>query len=193
MSLPTDHLTREDLASALSASEADVAAFFRSLTPDELVLRVESAWTAAEQLAHLNTVVSAIARGFAAPRLLLRIRYGRSRTPSRSHTALRDHYRALLAQGGRAAGPFVPPRRDLEAVEIEAHRQGLLARWGRVNGRLQKAIAPWNEKNLDTTRLPHPLLGKITAREMIYFTVYHSEHHIAATKKRLPRFATSAG
>jgi hypothetical protein len=40
--------------------------------------------------------------------------------------------------------------------------------------------------------MPHPLLGKITAREMIYFTVYHSEHHVAATKKRLPRFAASA-
>ena len=47
-SLRTDHLTREDLASALSASEVDVADFFGSLTSDELVLRVEGAWTAAE-------------------------------------------------------------------------------------------------------------------------------------------------
>ena len=191
--MPTDHLTREDLASALSASELDVAEFFGSLTPDELVLRVESAWTAAEQLAHLNTVVSAVAKGFAAPRFILRIRFGRSRTSRRSHTALRDDYRALLATGGRAAGPFVPARRDLAPPGIEAHRQGLLARWSRVNGRLQTAFAPWDEKDLDTIRMPHPLLGKITAREMIYFTVYHSEHHIAATKKRLPRFAASAG
>ena len=189
----TDHLTREGLAAALSASEVEVADFFGSLTPDELVLRVESAWTAAEQLAHLNTVVSAVAKGFAAPRLILRIRYGGFRSSSRSHTALRDDYRALLAQGGRAAGPFVPPRQDLAPAQIEAHRQGLLARWGRVNGRLQKALEPWDEKNLDTIRLPHPLLGKITAREMIYFTVYHSEHHVAATKKRLPRFAASGG
>ena len=187
--METDHLTREDLASVLSASEVDVAAFFGSLTSEELVLRVESAWTAAEQLAHLNTVVSAVAKGFAAPRLLLRIRYGRSRSSRRGHTALRDHYRGLLASGGRAAGPFVPARHDLEPPQIEAHRQSLLARWGRVNGRLQKAFAPWDEKDLDTIRLPHPLLGKITAREMIYFTVYHSEHHVAATKRRLPRFA----
>ena len=170
-----------------------MASFFGSLTPDEVVLRVESAWTAAEQLAHLNTVVSAVAKGFAASRLILRIRYGRSRSSRRTHTALRDDYRALLAQGGRATGPFVPARHDLAPAEIEAHRQGLLARWGRVNGRLQKALEPWGEKNLDTIRLPHPLLGKITAREMIYFTVYHSEHHVAATKKRLPRFAADAG
>jgi hypothetical protein len=87
----------------------------------------------------------------------------------------------------------VPARQDLGPAQVEAHRQGLLARWGRVNGRLQKALEPWNEKDLDTIRMLHPLLGKITAREMIYFTVYHSEHHVAATKKRLPRFAASAG
>ena len=188
-----DHLTREALASALSASEAVVADFYGSLTPDELVLRVESAWTAAEQLAHLNTVVSAVAKGFATPRLILRIRYGRSRSSRRSDTELRDNYRAILAQGGRAAGPFVPARQDLAPAQVEAHRQGLLARWGRVNGRLQKALEPWDEKDLDMIRMPHPLLGKITAREMIYFAVYHSEHHVAATKKRLPRFAATAG
>jgi len=191
--LHTDHLTRDGLASALSAAEADVADFFGHLTFDEFVLRVETAWTAAEQLAHLNTVVSAVAKGFSAPRLILRIRYGRSRTSRRGHTALRDDYRALLAQGGRATGPFVPARHDLAPAEVEAHRQALLARWGRVNGRLQKAFAPWDEKELDTIRLPHPLLGKITAREIVYFTVYHSEHHVIATKKRLPRFAASAG
>lgn len=184
-----DHLTRDDLAAALRTSEVEVADFFRSLTPDELVIRVGNAWTAAEQLAHLNTVVSAVARGFAAPRLLLRIRYGRSSRSRRTHPALRDEYRAILTRGGRATGPFVPARNDLSPEEIGAHRGNLLARWGRVNGRLQKALEPWTEKQLDTIQLPHPLLGKLSGREMIYFTVYHSEHHVAATKRRLPRFA----
>ena len=190
----TDHLTRKDLVSALSASERNVADFFASLTPEEVVLRVESAWTAAEQLAHLNSAVSAVAKGFAVPRVILRIRYGRSRTSGRSYTALRDHYRARLAAGGRASGPFVPNRDDVSAAQSEARRHELLARWRKISGRLQKALESWDEKDLDTIRLPHPLLGKITAREMIYFTVYHSEHHVAATKKRLPRLAgPSAG
>jgi hypothetical protein len=63
-----------------------------------------------------------------------------------------------------------------------------------VNGRLQKAFESWNEEDLDTIRLPHPLLGKITAREMIYFTLYHAKHHVTATKDRLPRLTgPSAG
>ena len=187
--MPAEHLTRESLISALSAGEAEVAAFFASLTPDELVLRVENAWTAAEQLAHLNSAVSAVARGLAVPRFILRIRFGRVRSTGRSYTALRDDYRARLAAGGRASGPFVPVREDLSPPESEARRHELLTRWHRVNGRLQKALASWNEKDLNTIRLPHPLLGKITAREMIYFTLYHAKHHITATEKRLPRRA----
>jgi DinB superfamily len=188
-SLHADHLTRENLVRALSAAEVEVADFFASLTPNELVLRVESAWTAAEQLAHLNSAVSAVARGFAVPRFILRIRYSRSRSAGRSYSSLRDDYRARLAAGGRASGPFVPNRDDLSTSQSEARRHDLLARWRRVNGRLQKALESWDEEDLNTIRLPHPLLGKITAREMIYFTLYHAKHHVTATKKRLPRFS----
>ena len=187
----TDHLTRENLVSALSAAEVDVADFFASLTPDELIVRVEDAWTAAEQLAHLNSAVSAVARGFAIPRFILRIRYGRTRSSGRSYTALRDDYRVRLAAGGRASGPFVPNRHDLSVLQGEARRHELLARWRRVNNRLQKALV-WNEEDLSTIRLPHPLLGKITAREMIYFTLYHAQHHVTAAKQRLPRFTGSS-
>ncbi len=30
---------------------------------------------------------------------------------------------------------------------------------------------------LDTFILPHPLLGKVTLREMLYSTIYHVQHH----------------
>jgi hypothetical protein len=55
----------------------------------------------------------------------------------------------------------------------------------RVNGRLRTALEPWREKDLETLWMPHPILGKITAREMIHFVIYHAEHHVAATKRRL--------
>ncbi len=191
-SLQTEHWTRENLISALSASEVDVADFFASLTPEELVMRADSAWTAAEQLAHLTSAVSAVARGFAVPRIVLRIRFGRSRSSGRSYPALRDDYLLRLAAGGRASAPFVPNRHDLPTSQGDARRRELLARWHRANDRLQKALASWNEKELNMILLPHPLLGKITAREMIYFTLYHARHHVAATRNRLPRFTGSS-
>jgi len=35
----------------------------------------------------------------------------------------------------------------------------------------------WNEDELDQYQLPHPILGKLTIREMLYFTIYHNLRH----------------
>ena len=187
--MPDQFRTREELLSALSDAERRVAEFFESLSADELMRRVGSAWTAAEQLDHLNTSLSAVTRGFSAPRLVLRLRFGRARKPSRGFAQLRDDYRARLAAGGKAPGAFVPQQETLTHAQAEIRRQDLVARWHRVNGRLRTGLESWSEKQLEVIRLPHPLLGKITAREMAFFAIYHADHHINASRKRIPRFA----
>ena len=39
-------------------------------------------------------------------------------------------------------------------------------------------------KDLDVYILPHPLLGKVTLREMLYFTIHHNEHHLELLQNR---------
>jgi hypothetical protein len=41
---------------------------------------------------------------------------------------------------------------------------------------------------LERIRLPHPLLGRLTTREMLFFTLYHNQHHVEVAKRRLPQF-----
>ena len=181
----------QDLPSMLHAlvdAESAVADFFASLSPDEMVTRPGDAWPPAGHLMHLNITTSAIARGFAVPPLLLRLRFGRARTPSRTYEALRDDYRARLAAGGKAPPEFVPPQVFDPMIPSPQLQMDLLARWARVNARLRAALRTWNERSLDRLRLPHPLLGKVTAREMIFFAMYHDYHHIHAAQRRLPRF-----
>lgn len=183
---------RASLLDSLISEERDVAEFFRSLSPEEFVLRVGDAWTPAEHLQHLNTAVSAVARGLSISPWILRLRFGRAERPSRTFVELRDDYRDRLARGGRASGRFVPPREELSPEQTTIRQTQLLARWQRVNSRLMTSLDRWSEDDLDRIRLPHPILGKITAREMVYFVIYHGHHHIAAAKSRLPRFSHSA-
>jgi hypothetical protein len=42
---------------------------------------------------------------------------------------------------------------------------------------LARRIDRFSETQLDQLILPHPLLGKLTLREMLYFTIYHVQHH----------------
>jgi hypothetical protein len=79
-------------------------------------------------------------------------------------------------------------RQELSAEQQALRSAELLARWQRVNQRLRAAVQTWPERDLDRIQLPHPILGNLTAREMLFFTIYHGHHHIAATQSRLPRF-----
>jgi hypothetical protein len=178
--------TRSELLDALGSVEERVESFFAGLSDEEFVDRVGEAWNPAEHLSHLNTSVSAVARGFSLPRIFVRMRFGRAKNPSRSLAELRQLYLEGLAAGGRASGGFVPTPVSGSARDERAR---LLARWGRVNARLREAFGPWSERDLDRLRLPHPLLGLLTAREMLLFTILHNQHHIEAAKRRLTRFA----
>jgi uncharacterized damage-inducible protein DinB len=186
--MPSAPFTHATLIQALTAAEAEVAAFFESLSDDEFVLRQGTAWSPAGHLAHLNISVSATARGFSIPKLLLRFRFGRSRRPSRTLDQLTADYLTRLASGAGATGRFVPAPDTVAGPAADVQRS-LLSRWRRVNDRLRAALMTWSERDLDRLRLPHPLLGLITARELVFFTIHHGPHHVAAAKRRLPRFA----
>ena len=41
----------------------------------------------------------------------------------------------------------------------------------------------WKDPQLDQYIAPHPLLGKITLRELGYFTIYHTYHHLETIQK----------
>lgn len=186
---PVPPFLQPTLIQALSEVESDVAAFFASLSPEAFILPDGAAWSPAEHLDHLNISVSATARGFSASRLLLRVRFGRSQRASRSYPELVEGYLNRLATGAGATGRFVP-QRTTSAVERASELQGeLLARWHGVNDRLTTALASWSEHDLERLQLPHPLLGKLTARELVFFTIYHGRHHVAAAKRRLKRLA----
>jgi len=43
----------------------------------------------------------------------------------------------------------------------------------------------FTENELDRYILPHLLLGKLTLREMLFFTIYHIEHHEKLIKRNL--------
>jgi uncharacterized damage-inducible protein DinB len=51
---------------------------------------------------------------------------------------------------------------------------------------LAAKIDSFSEEQLDRLILPHPLLGKLTFREMLYFTIYHVQHHHQQIKVNLP-------
>jgi hypothetical protein len=128
-------------------------------------------WSAGQQADHLCRSVKPLNKGLGAPEFVLKSMFGKSDHPSASYDELVARYREALASGGTAPDPFRP-----EAVAFE-QKGPLIQELRRQLEVLCRNIERFSEDKLDTLVLPHPLLGKLTLREMFYFTIYHAEHH----------------
>jgi hypothetical protein len=84
-------------------------------------------------------------------------------------------YQAALDAGG-GAGRFAPSSVAPDLAQSDWRRR-ILAQWRSVGADLVAGLGRWSEPALDRHLLPHPLLGKLTVREMLFFTLYHNVHH----------------
>lgn len=153
-------------------------AFFNMLAalPEEVYYSSrQGKWSPALQLDHIRISVQPVSLAFWLPRFMLRLLFGTPNRPSRTYEGLVERYQSKLDQGGRAPGRFVP-KSSRTRLALIAQTQDT------VNG-LIKALSRWDEADWDRYLLPHPLLGKLTLREMVYFTVYHVQHHHALVEK----------
>src|SRR5205085_4225714 len=98
------------------------------------------------------------------PRLPVRIMFGKATKPSSTYEQLVNAYHHKLQSGYKASAPYVP-----KSVGADQKEKLITALNAKVNSLCSK-IESFTESELDTLRLPHPLLGKLTMREMLYFT-----------------------
>jgi hypothetical protein len=111
------------------------------------------------------------------PRILLKWNFGLTNRSSRSNGELIEKYNLKLQEGGRASGRFIPK-------EVSFAKRDLLnAQLNKLIKSLSARTLKYSESDLDLYILPHPLLGKLTLREMLYFTAYHVVHHEELVKK----------
>jgi hypothetical protein len=58
------------------------------------------------------------------------------------------------------------------------NRTLILNFWNSTQKKMISLIEKTKEEDLDIYLIPHPIIGKITLREFLYFTIYHIEHHL---------------
>lgn len=141
------------------------------------------AWSPAQHFRHLRKSSSAFLTGMRLPRLMLRLRFGSHEAPSRPYAELRKIYLDRILAGARAPAEFVPSEDGVPA-DATARRQEILNQWASVTIELTNLVSEWDEASLDKVQLPHPLLGKLSAREMMAFTVFHTAHHLQRIAER---------
>lgn len=173
----------DEVRAGLDRLAREITDFFEQLPVEELVAPQGEAWSPDRHLRHLTKSVGAVAAGVRAPKIVLRLKFGRPRHASRSFEEVVAVYRAALAAGGQASGRYLPSERPADASPA-AWRDGVLERWRKASRSLSGALERWSDKALDRYQAPHPLLGNMTVREILFFTLYHNAHHARRVHER---------
>ncbi|MES2592278.1 MAG: DinB family protein [Bacteroidota bacterium] len=174
-------MNKLEIISKLTKNHEGFAALVDGLNNTDFMMAPESKWTAGQQLDHIFRSVSPVTLAFTLPKFVPSLMFGKANRSSRDYTGLIEKYEVKLREGGKASGRFVPKTVDVDQKVILKNK--LL----KTVKKLAKKINNCTEQELDTYILPHPLLGKLTFREMLYFTIYHVEHHQKLVLRNLGR------
>lgn len=160
-----------ELQQMLKENHVRFSTTIQELSDEDFLKSASGKWTAGQQLEHIIKSVAPVNMAFGMPAFMLRLMFGKTNRPSRTYDQLVEKYKQKLSAGGRATNRFLPAPVTLQ------QRQELFNRLEKLNTSLNRKLNGFSEQQLDILILPHPLLGKLTFREMIYFTIYHVTHH----------------
>lgn len=127
-------------------------------------------WNAAENIEHLILSVKPINMAMKLPKFVLLVLFGKPKSALKSYDEIVALYQKKLHEGAVASRSYVPK-------QSKASKKVLVEKLEQQNNQLCSNIQNWSEDALNTYQLPHPIIGKITVREMLYFTLYHVRHH----------------
>jgi hypothetical protein len=164
-------MDKQKIAEQLQSSYGAFISCVQSLNEREFNAAPDGKWNAGQTLDHLNRAVSAVSQALRIPKFVFAVLFGSARRLSKDYDVVVASYQAKLAAGSKASGRYLP-----HSISFGNQQKKELAMQESVN-RLCKSLDHYSEIQLDQYILPHPILGKITMREMLYFTIYHADHH----------------
>lgn len=173
--------TGSEVIEAIETVYGDSVEYWHSFDTQSFFEPIGESWSPSENVRHLTKSIRAVTFGLRLPKVALLLKFGKPKHESRTYSTIVDVYHKVLAAGGKA-GKFTPKKRE-PAVDPEEQRAQIMEQHKEAVELFCDSIRKWSEKSLDTRQMPHPLIGNLTVREMILFTVYHNQHHVENVRR----------
>lgn len=136
-------------------------------------------WTTAQHILHLVNSLQLLNNALSYPKFILKYKFGICNREGRNYDTVAKKYQEKLAANRERARTFNQKIKNPTLAEKER----LLTKFQIQQKKLQYKTKKISDKNLDMLVIPHPLMGKMTIREIIMWTAYHTEHHLETLKK----------
>lgn len=175
------NLSKEEIIQQLETVTKQFSGFCLNINDEVFFKQPQDKWSVVQDVKHLITSADTTRLAFSLPKFIVRLYAGKPNRFSRSYDELVAKYKIKLEQGGKASGRYVP-----KPVSQKMSKEKMLNTYEKLMSALIASINKnWKDPQLDQYLAPHPLLGKITLRELCYFTIHHTLHHLNSIQQRI--------
>ncbi len=163
-------MNQSELSKAFTKQQQQLGNFFSNVHKTKFFVAQSGKWSPAEHVGHLTLTLERMAFGFTQKDKLEAYAVA-----PRSYETIQKLYRSTLEQA-TAAG-FLVDNPFAAKLEEGATQKAIVTDFARASQALRDAFNKWSDEELDGLGMQHPLIGLLSAREMLYFCLIHNAHH----------------
>lgn len=172
-------MEKNEIIEILETKHQELFDWLETTSDEQWITGPKDRWTTGQHFLHLADSSQLLNKALGYPKLLLKYKFGTSNRPSRSYIEVAKRYEQRLLESQEKAAKY---NIDLKVPSV-GERPHLKQRLQILNKKLQYKTNKLKDRNLDTLLLPHPLMGRMTLREIIMWTAHHTDHHLSILKK----------
>jgi hypothetical protein len=173
--------SQSELIEQFTIAKNEILDFYTDIPENIFFSKPEIGWSPLENIKHLNSATSVVALFIRKELNFLLLLFGRGDSKKSIPEIIKNYNDKL--NSGSGAGVF-SPLFVTNNIDIEKKKSEIKSLIDSIQD-LINVLPSWTEEELDGTNIVHPILGILTVREMLYFSLYHLYHHSSKLQMRL--------
>lgn len=166
-------MTKSEAIDALNEKHQILYDWLETHPKENWVKGPEGKWNTGEHIVHLIQSQNALNNALKLPKFFLKYKFGTNNRDNRSYTEVVKRYHEKLAAN---PGGVSPLSKNMPNITLES-KSSYISQLDSQKKNLIKKFKKWKDKDLDSYLIPHPAMGRMTVREIVIWTAYHTEHH----------------
>ena len=168
-----------EIKSAFKTLSTDFTNLINSYVDHFINIKKEGKWSIGEETEHVI---------LAAQGTLYLINQPKENLPASDHASKSYDELELAYKSGLALTPGINnPLTNPQTGPLT--KKQLVEKWENTMAGINKDLDQWTDEEMDkVTVWKHPLLGKLTPKEMLLFTIFHSKGHILTINAKISSF-----
>ncbi|HMV45768.1 MAG TPA: DinB family protein [Leptospiraceae bacterium] len=176
--------SKSEILSSILDIESKVSIFFQSISPELFYHNGLGGWSPAQNLSHLIDIGNGTILLLNTPRFLFSI-FGKRKTQRDFETLLTDY---IESKAVIQIGPIAPSK--ISSIDESKKLSVLIPNFKKVYDELNTIIFKIPESEFDEYSLPHPTMGMLSLREVLYLILIHPIHHCYKVEQKILKVTT---